>query len=103
MTTVKYDGFPLRFVCMSERDIDEAKQQINAVANSLAKTNKVHWRRPIEIWKDTQFDTGITYTYVTARLVYAPIEPYGVYKLDRAYDNDNLVTNFGLCIDNSSM
>lgn len=98
----KYSGFPLRFVCHGERDIDEAKQQIMNIANALAKTNKVYWRRPIEIFKDSSFETGQSWTYVTARLAYAPVEPYGLYEVNRAYDNDNMVSYFGLNIDNSS-
>lgn len=101
MNDITYTGLPLRFVCMSERDIDEAKQQINNIANSLAKTNQVYWRKPIEIWKDHQFDTDIVYTYVTARLVFAPQAPYGLFARPVTFDNDNLVTGFGL-VDHSS-
>ena len=97
----KYDGFPLRFVCVSERDIDDAKAQINKIAESLAKTNKVYWRRPIEIWKDYQFETGIEYSYVTARLAFAPVEPYGIQKSTRTFDNDEMLSYFGLNIDNN--
>ena len=99
---VKWSGFPLRFVCQGERDVDEATQQINTIAKALAKTNKVYWRRPIEIFKDHSFETGQSWVYVTARLAYAPITPYGLFTVDRAYDNDNLITGFGLHIDNNS-
>ncbi len=92
----EYSGFPLRFVCLSERDIEEAVAQINVIAEALAKTNRVYFRRAIEKWKDRSFETGQSWTYVTARLAYSPVEPYGIFTVDRSYDNDNMVSGFGL-------
>ena len=98
-----YNGFPLRFVCDNPEDVTSAVQQINSVANALAETNKVYWRRPIEIVKETYFDTESVRTIVSARLSFSKEDtPYGLFKIDRAYDNDHLLTGFGLSDYNSS-
>lgn len=61
----------------------------------LAKTNQVYLRRPPEIQQQTNDNFEQTLS-VLCRYSFKPEQPFGITKTNRAYDNDNMLSSFGL-------
>jgi hypothetical protein len=96
LVEVKYEHRIVRSIMHSAEAAKLLMPVFQQILDDLAKTNSVYIRRAPEYGSYLNEETMEICWYASMRYSFTPQGPHGIQTVNRAYDNDNMVTGFGL-------